>query len=88
MEADSCAKVPEGPTSSGMVISLPGVLLRAATACERSGDAEYLAPALRQLLEHLRLVRADPARIAEFLALWVDDAPRTALPPEVGPDAP
>jgi hypothetical protein len=64
---------PHPPKSSGMLISLPGTLNRAAEALRRDEDAAYLAGSLDLLLEHLRLVRADPTRVGELLELWVDE---------------
>ncbi len=60
-----------------MNISLPGVLERGATRCESATDwqTQNLAVAVRELLGHLRLVRADPKRIEEFFELWLDDDP-------------
>ena len=59
----------------GMKISLPGVLERAATVCERSSDERDhgLGFSLVELLGHLRQVRAAPERIGEFFELWVDE---------------
>lgn len=62
-----------------MKISLPGVLLRAAEHCETADDESQwatcsLATPLRDLLDHLRQVRAEPARLQEFFECWVDDA--------------
>lgn len=57
----------------GMVISLSGVLQRAASACKQSRDFKHLAFSLKQLNEHIELVRDDPSRIGEFLALYVKD---------------
>lgn len=56
-----------------MKISLPGVLARAAERLQATRDAKHLAFPLRELLKHLRLVRKNPERIGEFLALWVDE---------------
>jgi hypothetical protein len=60
---------------AGMVISLPGVLIRAAEACEREESDAYLGFQLRLLLKHLRIMRGQPHRLREFLDLWVDDEP-------------
>lgn len=57
----------------GMVISLSGVLQRAAGVCKRSRDFRHLEFALKQLNDHIELVREDPSRIGEFLALYVKD---------------
>lgn len=57
----------------GMVISLPGVLLRAADACARLPESEHLEWPLRQLLDHLRELRVRPEVHAEFFALWTDE---------------
>lgn len=64
---------PKPKSDPGMVISLPGVLTRAATACDRQSESQHLAFPLRQLLGHLRVVRKSPERLNEFFALWVDD---------------
>ena len=58
---------------SGMKISLPGVLLRAARACKLSREHRHLKVPLEQLLENLRKLRADPSKIGEFFDLWVDE---------------
>ena len=59
-----------------MLVSLPGVLERAADRCEtaRDGATKQLGFSLRELLRHLRLVRADPERIGEMFETWVDNA--------------
>lgn len=58
-----------------MTISLPGVLERAALCCEEARDwqTKGLAFGLRDLLKHLREVRAEPGRLQEFFDLWTDD---------------
>jgi hypothetical protein len=57
-----------------MRISIPGVLGRAADACERHEDTRHLACSLRMLLEHLRTLRGEPERIGDFFDLWIDYA--------------
>lgn len=63
--------------SVGMVISLPGVLNRAAERCARSRDDKHLEYPLTQLLEHINHVRASESdeqaleRLEKFLRLWV-----------------
>lgn len=62
----------------GMVISLPGVLDRAAEQCKRSRDSKHLEWPLRQLITHINYIRASESdeqalqRMEEFLRLWVD----------------
>lgn len=56
-----------------MKVSLPGVLLRAAETCEGVGEKDR-GFMLRELLKHLRMVRADPSRIGEFFELYVDQS--------------
>ena len=56
-----------------MTISLPGVILRAAERLESTLDAKYLGYPMRQLLDHLRELRADHSKCDEFFALWTDD---------------
>ncbi len=58
-----------------MKISLPGVLDRAAVHCEKAADwqTKGLGFSLRELLGHLRMVRAEPGRLQEFFDVWVDD---------------
>jgi hypothetical protein len=69
-----------------MKVSLPGVLERAAWACERSPASRHLGYSLRMLLRDLRELRDDPTRLDEFFAAWVDDAtPAAAAPPPVTP---
>ena len=63
--------MPKAPRQ-GMVISLPGVLLRAAESLEAAEEADR-AYMLRQLLDHLTIVRDQPRRAREFFELWVDD---------------
>lgn len=55
-----------------IVVNLPGVLLRAAETC-RLSDNSHLESPLKELLEHLRLLREDNARITRFFQLYVDD---------------
>lgn len=61
----------------GAVISLSGVLLRAADACQRSSDSKHLDQPLRTLLTHIEMLRAakndnEALRLLnDFLALWV-----------------
>lgn len=57
----------------GIVVSLPGVLKRAAECCKRSRDSKYLGFALDQLLEHLEMVRSNPERVSEFFDLYVEE---------------
>ncbi len=59
-----------------MFISLPGVLERAADRCETARDSatKQLGFSLRELLRHLRLVRAAHERIGELFETWVDNA--------------
>jgi hypothetical protein len=59
------------PKRDGMVISLAGVLQRAAEHCKRHEDSEYLSYSLRELNDHIELVRSDPTRIGTFLSLYV-----------------
>lgn len=56
-------------TSGGMVISLGGVLKRAAIAVPPS-DSHLRFP-LQQLHDHLEQLRANPERVHEFFRLWV-----------------
>ena len=58
-----------------MHISINGVLLRAAERVEKTRDAKYLGFALRQLLDHIRELRKDPAKVGEFLDLYTDSNP-------------
>ena len=66
---------PVATKPTGMRISLPGVLERAAVVCERSRDwkTATLAFSLRELLKHIEIVRAEPHRVQEFLDLWVSE---------------
>lgn len=57
----------------GMLVSLPGVLERAAACCGRSRDSRHLEFPLRELLKHLEQVRAKPELIGQFFALYVND---------------
>jgi hypothetical protein len=56
-----------------MKISLSGVLERAAERCETARDwqTKHLAHGLRDLHQHLRCVKTDPSRLAEFFETWV-----------------
>jgi len=60
------------PARPGMVCSIPGVLLRAAEACESHRDSKYLAWALRELNKHLHELHSDPTleTCHSFLSLW------------------
>lgn len=57
----------------GILISLPGMLKRAAECCKRSKDSSHLGFCLQQLLTHLEMVRANPERVSEFFDLYVDE---------------
>lgn len=63
---------------NGMVISLPGVIVRAAECCERSEDTQHLGYMLRKLREHIDMLRESPndaeavRRLGNFLTLWTD----------------
>jgi len=56
-----------------MMVSLSGVLIRAAKTCERNG-AQHLDWPLRELLRHLDEMyqrRAEPGILDEFFAIYV-----------------
>lgn len=57
-----------------MKVSLPGVLNRAAGVCKASKTMNHLEYPLRELLEHLRVLRAnqDVDTLAEFFDTWSD----------------
>ncbi len=57
-----------------MTISLPGVLNRAAAVCKGSKSMKHLESPLRELLEHLRVLRNnnDLKTLAEFFDTWSD----------------
>ena len=59
----------------GMKQSLSGLLVNAATELERHDGDESLGPyyafGLRELLQNLTLVRADPKLLSEFFDLYV-----------------
>lgn len=57
----------------GLVISLPGLLKRAAECCKRSRDSSHLGFSLEQLLTHLEMVRSNPGRVSEFFDLYVEE---------------
>jgi hypothetical protein len=57
----------------GMLISLPGVLNRAAECCRKSKQSRHLEHPLKELLRHLEAVREKPERVQEFMSLWVND---------------
>lgn len=63
--------------SGRMVISLSGVLERAADQCKRSRDNKHLAYPLSKLQEHINHLRESASdeqaleRMEEFLKLWV-----------------
>lgn len=63
----------------GMVISLPGVLERAAECCKRSRNYKELSFWLEKLEEHIEQLRESPTdkeavrRLAQFLNLWRQD---------------
>lgn len=59
--------------STGMTISLPGVLIRAARIVGNSDESSGLDHSLLLLLKHLRVVRSQPRRIREFFELWADE---------------
>ena len=61
------------PKEVGMVISLPGVLLRAANVCKRSRDLKHLEFMLTELNKHLEILRDKPELHAEFFELYVKD---------------
>lgn len=64
--------------SGRMVISLSGVLERAADQCKRSRDNKHLAYPLSKLQEHINHLRESESdeqaleRLEEFLRLWVE----------------
>ncbi len=60
-------------SKSGMVISLRGVLDRAAEALARTQDNSYLAFPVAELLKHLEQLRDDPKLHKEFFDLYVRD---------------
>jgi hypothetical protein len=55
----------------GMVISLGGVLKRAADRVASTRDMNHLLFPLEQLHEHLEQLRENPERVHEFFKLWV-----------------
>jgi hypothetical protein len=61
-----------------MVISLSGVLERAADQCKRSRDNKHLVWPLKKLQEHINHLRESDSdeqaieRLEEFLRLWVE----------------
>lgn len=62
---------------TNMTISTSGVLLRAAEICKTKRDAKHLDFPLRQLYEHLSLIKNTPeservAMLERFFAVWVD----------------
>lgn len=65
--------------TGGMVISLSGVLHRAADQCKRSRDSKQLEYPLNLLVEHIEHMRASDSdsqaleRLEKFLRLWVGD---------------
>lgn len=59
--------------STGMLVSLPGVLERAADCCKRSRHSKHLEFPIRELLKHLEQVRANPELVGQFFALYVND---------------
>lgn len=70
--------IPTATDSSQMMISLPGVVIRAAECCSRSRDSKHLEYMLRKLVEHIEMLRESESdeeavrRLANFLAVWVD----------------
>jgi hypothetical protein len=60
------------PAAKGMCASIPGVLLRAAEACESHRDSKYLGWGLRELDKHLHDLHSDPTieTLHSFLSLW------------------
>lgn len=60
------------PARSGMVASIPGVLIRAAEACEADDDTQYLGWGLRELNKHLHELHQEPTleTMHSFLSLW------------------
>ena len=63
----------------GMVVSLHGVLGRAADALGRSRDNKHLRWPLEQLNKHIEHLRASDSdeqaleRLEEFMRLWIKD---------------
>lgn len=63
--------------SQGMLVSLPGVLMRAAEQCRRSRDNKHLEFPLNELLKHIEHLRESASdtealeRLESFLRLWV-----------------
>ena len=57
-----------------MKVSLPGVLNRAAGVCKGSKTMSHLEYPLKELLEHLRILRSqqDLETLAEFFDTWSD----------------
>lgn len=53
-----------------MMISLGGVLSRAADACKRSSDSEHLAFSLELLLKHLKELKEKPSEVEAFFQVW------------------
>lgn len=79
MSSKQTFPLPEKPQGfNGMVISLPGVLVRAAECCEVSRDMSHLGHMLRTLRNHIEQLRESPndveaiRRLVGFLNLWVD----------------
>jgi hypothetical protein len=62
----------EIPKRNGMLISLSGVLGRAAETCKRSRDNKHLAYSLAELQKHIEELREypTPETLGEFLSLW------------------
>jgi hypothetical protein len=60
------------PQRPGMCASIPGVLLRAAEACEAHRDSKYLGWGLRELNKHLHELHGEPTEetLHSFLGLW------------------
>ena len=77
--AASPPRFPHRGPGYGMLISLRVVLDRAAETCQRSRDMKHLEHRLRQLKEHINMLRAAKSDeealdlLDRFLALWVDD---------------
>jgi hypothetical protein len=75
--ASSVFPIGEAPGHNGMVISLSGVLQRAADECRRHRDSRHLEFSLRELLKHLADVRASSndkeglQRMDAFFKLYV-----------------
>lgn len=61
-----------------MMISLTGVLIRAAETCERSRDNKHLGYMLRQLRDHINMLREQPEKLQIFLDLYVEDSQQKA----------